>query len=454
MSNGATAHAQLVADLQKKTALVLSAGAPNAALLAGALCRLHEKGVRFPRIYASGGGAVIALALIAPKDRAPTEALEHFVDAFGIDDSIYKVFPVGYKTFFKHGPYTRMVRDWSALFKLGGSLPDKKFAGVNGLRTRYENLMNAQVYPSKPDQSARFKRLYNDWIDLASAAITPLLTTPGSKGLCAPFPLVEELVDFERLNAWRGKLYIPAYNLSEKDPSKKIRQFTNRPVRDEKPITADAVRASLAAPFFYPPVEIDGELYIEAAFKEPFNEDYGWLKHLADGEIRNLLIIDILGTEEIEERLIHEPRNLWDAFGLSIMLPIIEQAQTTRRLLASLANSKTAPAGVKNANWMPPVRFFSGQWGAAAGAPESTSGGIMDWSHGNLRGLFKRGKDTADEYLKSTPQNIQELLWLAGHTKPLTANLIRETQNENALPNKSLYPDADAYDPNKPLWVN
>src|SRR5437867_9778859 len=53
--------------MHKQTALVISAGGPTAPLIAGALYAFYKAGVRFPIIYCSGGGALVALTLIAPK---------------------------------------------------------------------------------------------------------------------------------------------------------------------------------------------------------------------------------------------------------------------------------------------------------------------------------------------------------------------------------------------------
>lgn len=39
-----------------KTVLVLSAGAPNSPLMAGALCAMYDQGITFDIIYTSGGG--------------------------------------------------------------------------------------------------------------------------------------------------------------------------------------------------------------------------------------------------------------------------------------------------------------------------------------------------------------------------------------------------------------
>ena len=91
-----------------KTALILSAGAPHSPLIAGALCALWDTGRTFDVIYTSGAGALLGLLYAAPKGKEPKEALKSLVD-LGVSDLIYRLLPIGYKTFFKPGPFTRPI---------------------------------------------------------------------------------------------------------------------------------------------------------------------------------------------------------------------------------------------------------------------------------------------------------------------------------------------------------
>src|SRR5215467_1383799 len=90
--------------------LVLSAGAPHSPLAAGALYALQEHmvegaGRHFDVIMTSGGGALIGLLFVAPTQGDPRGALRDIVN-WGVADPIYRLFPLGYKTFFKPGPFT------------------------------------------------------------------------------------------------------------------------------------------------------------------------------------------------------------------------------------------------------------------------------------------------------------------------------------------------------------
>ena len=79
-----------------KAVLVLSGGAPHAALLAGALAAIYRANKTFDIFYTSGGGALMALLFIGAKGKRPDEALRDVVE-FGVADAIYRWFPVGYK---------------------------------------------------------------------------------------------------------------------------------------------------------------------------------------------------------------------------------------------------------------------------------------------------------------------------------------------------------------------
>lgn len=90
-------------------ALILSGGAPNMTLMAGALCFFEENNIRFDVISTAGAGAAIGLVYVAPKGMTPARALRSIVD-LGVHDSIYKWFPVNYKVFEKPGYMADLYR--------------------------------------------------------------------------------------------------------------------------------------------------------------------------------------------------------------------------------------------------------------------------------------------------------------------------------------------------------
>jgi predicted acylesterase/phospholipase RssA len=448
----------LFKDAREKTALVISAGAPQAPLIAGAIHGLYDNGIRFNRIYASGGGALIAALLVAPKHRrgrnpTPAErlrALESIVE-IGVEDAIFKVLPIGYKTFFKPGPFTAPFRAWAKLFKLNGRVNGRRGSRLEQLKDRYEeHILRAAL---KPKDREHFKRLYDDWIDLLTALITPGTLTPDSLGLCEPFPLADDVVDFELLRRWKGTLSVPAYDLTLDPQTRKHRgivQFTNHPEKGEKQLDADGMRACFAAPFIYPPYRVDDGLYTEGAFEEPYNEDSGWVRDAARGQIRNVLILDILNREE---DLVREPLDLWDAYGSSIMTPVVAQAKTVRRMFSllkqenrerkdlltdqkawleedmeqlkrekkrrgnrsedlekKLARLRAREARLErelnwlelsHVHWMPRLKF----------PPQSPGNGtryLADWSRGSLEALFEEGVKAAERYLQRPLSKVNQ----------------------------------------------
>jgi hypothetical protein len=390
---------------KRKTILVLSAGAPNAPLGAGALSAMLKNGIDFQRIYASGGGVILALLYIAPaeigKYKSDEEklacrlrALASLPERLGIDDRIYDRIPLGYKAFVKRGPWYRVMRALTDNFKIGSGSFDE------AQKARYPTLakIKKSLDDALPDDR---KRLYNDMVDLATVVMTPTFFFARSKrlrklfpwtgafddlidwnaqtGLCEPLPWLEELIDWKYLNKWDGELYIPAYHLTDDSATRDTRVFCNAKEEaqmddDRKKkfgvITPDTVRASLAAPFFYPTKYLkkdelnpdeDNAPYREGAYEDPYNEEL-WLEELrtdlsadrkreklrkgrsadrrpvepAKGDIENIFVIDLLSTRELQMALLNRPDNLWEAFGQQILTPIVAQSKTSRYKIAEM----------------------------------------------------------------------------------------------------------------------
>ena len=101
---------------QPKAAVVLGGGAPNGALMAGALAAIYDENKTFNEFYTSGAGAVIGLAYLAAKGLTPDVALREVVRV-GVHDAIYRWMPLGYKTFFKSGPFTVPFKQFGDQFK-------------------------------------------------------------------------------------------------------------------------------------------------------------------------------------------------------------------------------------------------------------------------------------------------------------------------------------------------
>jgi patatin-like phospholipase len=366
--------------------------------MAGALAYIYQQGKTFDVFYTSGGGALIGLLFVAPRGMRPDDALRA-VEEFGIDERIYQLFPVGYKTFFKRSWLTRQFHDWADLLKL--DIEPRPFPG--------------QVPPPGYDPAQqRRRRLYNDVIDFWASALTPPRLGPTSRGLCTPLPFLEDIIDFELANdsdapsgfdpntpvrlpglpgaypLRRGWFYVNAYNLKAKqmyhfsnvDPADATRKFKGS-------LTPASMRAAFSFPFIYEPQEIDGALYCEGALVNPLNwEDapQAILKlppnRVAPAEAPPTLqyyLFDILGA--LEQKLMYSPRSLWGAYGLSILTPVI-----------SLANMSTKIFERDHPNAVTRIDF-------ASFIPDKSSRHATDWSYPNTTALWDAGWEAGRRFI-------------------------------------------------------
>lgn len=328
-----------------EVSLVLGAGAPHTPLIAGALAALYEKGKTFDHIWTAGGGALIGLVYLCPKYATPPEALHHLLD-MSVADPIFRFFPVDYKVFKKPSPFLHTFQRWTRLMQLPG-------------RT------------DRPQD--RYRRLYNDWVELCMTTIMPTTLTYTSKGLCAPLPFLEELVDFKRLRQVKGEFFINAYNITEH----RMQEFA----KDE--IDARHFRAALAYPFMYPPAEIDGKFYSEGADQDPLNLPRLHELAIARDNTFNpeiIVLIDIFAS--LEKALIRTPRNLWDAYGLSIITPVV-----------SLAKLQLELFDLKYGN-DPTIKLHR----LTFDIPQEHWPYVLDWSYSNMRQLWEIGKKAGDKF--------------------------------------------------------
>ena len=324
--------------------VVLSGGASNGALTAGALYGIYESKKTFNTFYSSGAGAVFGLLLLAAKNMTPDAALEATQKA-GIHDAIYKFFPLAYKTFYKSGPFTSTIKKLAESFKL-----EEPKSGESDFRT-----------------------FYNDWIDLWATALTPTLVTVRSEALCAPFPFIEEFIDFEKLKRFKGRFYMNAYCIE----TGLMEQFT------KNDITVEHFKAALAFPFIYPPGRIGSKHYYEGSAVDPLNLPSLWAR-VEDGEIPNdkhtVVLIDVLGS--LQEALIRLPRHLLDAYGISILTPIVSLAQAKLELFKKEGRSLD----------LIPLTFDIN--------PKCYPT-LTDWNRSNLKTLFDIGRQAGKKFCET-----------------------------------------------------
>jgi NTE family protein len=326
-----TLHNSKLAEADSRTALVLGGGAPNMALMAGALAAFAEREVTFDVVSTSGAGALAGLLWLAPKDLPPIERLKSVVD-MNVSDLIYGVFPVNYKVFNKPGALADLWRASLSLFPWSAWLaPHPQRSSLDGL--------------------------FVDWVDLMLASLCPTDLTPFSWGLCAPEPFIESIVDFAKIKHIAPYFYLNAYNLTKE-------------IIDDFPkeeITPAHFRAALAFPFIYGPYRLGQDLYYEGAVRDCLNFKDLVEKHTG---LKTIVVFDVLGSDA----LIRAPRNLYDSWVLSMIIPLVKTAEDNLELFKLKYNQ--GKANILKVKFDVP----------AADLPE-----VLDWSRSNGRRLFDIG---------------------------------------------------------------
>lgn len=335
------------------TALMLGGGAPTLTLMSGALLALDEAGARFDVVSTAGAGMLVGLLYAAPKGATRREALARTVE-MGVSDEIYDRFPVNYKVFHKPGAAARTYTE---------SL-QRMFRGGTEGRNPMVDWMNAWAELCFPGMRSdrRARGLFEDWVGLWAAALCPSDLSADSKGLCQPAPWVQEVVDFDRLRDFPREFYINAYNLTDR----KIEIFG----RDE--ITVDHFHAALAFPFIYAPFQLNGKTYIEGSAMDTLN--YKGLLEEKNPPIDTIVVLDVLSREE----LLREPRDLYDAWVRSIMVPLVAMGKDDTRIFELVHNRKHRKKLLRL-----PFRIPDDRWPT-----------ILDWSRSNLEALFEIGYES------------------------------------------------------------
>ena len=350
--------------------VVLSGGAPQSPLMAGFLYALLKRGKMFRVFHTSGAGALMALLTIAPRDATPEEALLRW-STVGVADMIYRWLPVNFKLFSKPGPWAPIFRRWAQYYKF----PDR---------------------PGEQESAAELRlRLYNDLVDLWFSALTPSTLTYWSKGLAAPFPFLEEVVDFRKFRGnlqartFKGQLFVNAYCIN----TNSMEIFGN------DKIDAPHVRAALSLPFIYPPGEVDNKQYLEGAALEPLNFQ-GLTQNLraqaASADPPAVVLLDVMGRKP--EWVIRVPRDLWDAYIISVVAPIVALAKKELLLFKSRHNERE-----QNQNrWLIDLMEIDFELDPAQAKT------VLEWSYSNLRDLFTVGRQQGDVFLNTYRDRVPD----------------------------------------------
>jgi predicted acylesterase/phospholipase RssA len=325
-------------ERRSKTALLLGGGAPNMALMAGTVLAFHERGARFDVVSTSGAGAVVALLWLAPKGKPAADALRNIVN-LSVSDAIYRRFPVNYKIFNKPGTMAGWYRQW--------------LAGLPGA---------AQLLDQSLQSPAQ--RLFSDWMQFWWACCCPSNLTSFSQGLCAPLPFVDGIVDFDAVKRIEPYFYVNAYNI-------------DREMLDDFPkevVTADHLRAALAFPLVYGPFKLGEHRYYEGAVVDCLNYKDLVEKHTG---LETIVVLDVLGAPS----LIRPPRDLYDSWVLSMIIPLVETAKDDTELFALKHNG----------GWLRRDGAKSDLLKVAYDIPRADLDEVLDWSASNARRLFDIG---------------------------------------------------------------
>jgi len=346
------------------SALCLGGGAPTLTLQSGALAALDDMGVEFTAISTAGAGMVIGLLYAAPKGMTRQEALKNTVN-MGVADEIYNAFPVNYKVFFKPGD----------------------------LADHYRNFLAMLPKMAMPNTSA--ERLFGDWMSLMFATLSPSDMTMNSQGLCAPAPWIDHVVDFDKLLQYPGEFYINAYNITD-------HQMEIFPKHN---ISPEHFRAALAFPFIYPPYKLNGKTYIEGSaidtlcFKglrdyrderqkrELMRSAGGGGKEPPLKPIKNIIVFDVLSSDKI----IREPKTLYDAWIQSIMVPLVEIAKDDIELFDLKYRKSWGVELLK-------IEFD---------VPDDHWPYALDWSFSNLKTLYDVGYKAGVDFYEANKAKLQ-----------------------------------------------
>jgi predicted acylesterase/phospholipase RssA len=284
-----------------------------------------------------------------------------------VADPIWDLFHLPYKAFFKPVPFTVPFLTAARMFRIPGD--------------------------------TSLTRLYNDTLDFWAATLTPSLLTPASLGLCQPEPFLSEVIDFEKMRTLPGQFYMNAYNMT----TNQMEEFGKEEI-DER-----HVWAALAFPFVYEPVAItrtvDGEeeehWYSEGSDRDPINLPnlHARIKSRDVDPDTTVVLMDVLGS--LEDGLVRVPRNLMDAYSISIMTPIVSLAKKNKEEFYTSyqetdADVLASQGIIRPSGWKPAFKEYRE---LKFNIPEEKLPYIADWSHSNMAGLFEIGKAAGEKFV-------------------------------------------------------
>jgi len=159
-------------------------------------------------------------------------------------------------------------------------------------------------------------------------------------------------------------------------------------------LNAQGIRAAFSMPFIYPPAKIKDDFYSEGADHQPIN--FNTIDKIKDFPFA---LVDVLG--QLEDHLVRKPRDLWDAYVISIMTPVV-----------ALAKAQIEEFKEDNPNCDEKSKKWNGdmltvRWNV----PPEAQPFVMDWSYSNLSTLFKVGQETGAKFVKRYGHRLHNRTW-------------------------------------------
>lgn len=346
-----------------KKALLISGGAPNSTLIAGALVAFLERGLEFDVVSTSGAGALMGLLYRAPQGGDPRAALKRWVDV-GVSDAIYNMFPVNYKVFMKPGT---------------GASAYRQMLLANPFLKPYFDVFSPNA----------INGLWSDLIQLFFATMSPTDMTQKSLGMCAHLPFAEQAINFADIPKIKGDFFINAYNLTQEKMT----------IWGKEQITPEHLRAAFSFPMIYPPYKLGSDEYIEGAaidtinFKALVSDDPA--NPGIERDLETLVVFDILGLD----KLIRAPRNLYDSWVHSIITPLVQLSKDDIRLFELQHN-------IDPATGKPKRRLLKVDLTGAVKADQWPK--MLDWSSSNLKTLFEVGYQAGQAFCNEHVELLDE----------------------------------------------
>jgi hypothetical protein len=372
----------------KGMGIVLSGTAPAMTLMSGAMLAFAERDVEFDVISTTGVGGLIGMLYLAPRGGDRKKALRELKNLY-VSDWLYKAVPMNFKVFHKYSALA------PTFYRLRKALPRFSIA---------------------PEDPSELRRLFNDWMELWATVWTPASYDVVRQAFMSHVPLVQDLVDFDKLKTSTTRFYLNAFSLA----SRRLRIF------DQAQMTPDIYNGAQAMFMLFPPVATDHDLLTTGATRDPTGLQTIWTKERAN-------LQGVLALDPLTRCFWRKPTDAYDAFQLMLMNPIIAlqqfvfamYAKTDALVNAPASSSPAAGAGIK----VP--RLF--------GIPVTIAPGdeprMLKWTHSNAVALedagYRAARPVAERLATHTADTdalVQALAPLRFATKFLTAEAQPRTQ--------------------------